>query len=44
MKAWTISEPGSRANLIMIEKEKPLPEKGELLIKVKAAGANRTDT
>lgn len=44
MKAWTISEPGSRDNLIMVEKEKPLPEKGELLIKVKAAGVNRTDT
>lgn len=44
MKAWTISKPGSRDKLIMEEREKPRPKEGELLIAVKAAGVNRTDT
>lgn len=44
MKAWTISKPGSRENLVMKEREKPTPKEGEILIQIKAAGINRTDT
>ncbi|MER2063110.1 MAG: NAD(P)H-quinone oxidoreductase [Alkalibacterium sp.] len=44
MKAWTIEKPGNRDVLKQIETEKPVPKQGELLIEVKAAGINRTDT
>ncbi|MFC6464627.1 NAD(P)H-quinone oxidoreductase [Marinilactibacillus sp. GCM10026970] len=44
MRAWTIKEPGSREQLIIENREKPQPKEGEILIEVKAAGINRTDT
>lgn len=44
MKAWSIKEPGDREVLQQIEAEKPVPRQGELLVEVKAAGINRTDT
>ena len=44
MKAWSIEKPGGREVLKQIETEKPVPKQGELLIEVKAAGINRTDT
>lgn len=44
MKAWSIEKPGGREVLKQIEMEKPVPKQGELLIEVKAAGVNRTDT
>ncbi|API88246.1 NADPH:quinone oxidoreductase [Marinilactibacillus sp. 15R] len=44
MRAWTIKEPGSREQLIIENREKPEPKDGEILIKVKAASINRTDT
>ncbi|GAB2488211.1 NAD(P)H-quinone oxidoreductase [Alkalibacterium psychrotolerans] len=44
MKAWTISEPGGREVLVKKEFPEPMAQKGELLIQVKAAGINRTDT
>lgn len=44
MRAWTISEPGGRDKLIQVDCPIPVPNKEELLIEVKAAGVNRTDT
>ncbi|SDJ99261.1 NAD(P)H-quinone oxidoreductase [Alkalibacterium thalassium] len=44
MKAWTINKPGGRDQLTQVEKERPVPAEGEILIEVKAAGINRTDT
>ncbi|MCC5890735.1 MAG: NAD(P)H-quinone oxidoreductase [Alkalibacterium sp.] len=44
MKAWTITEPGGREVLKQKEFPEPSPKSGELLIQVKAAGINRTDT
>ncbi|PRY83624.1 NAD(P)H-quinone oxidoreductase [Alkalibacterium olivapovliticus] len=44
MKAWTIRKPGGREELQMKEKEMPAVREGEIRIKVKAAGINRTDT
>jgi len=44
MKAWSIEKPGGREVLKQIEVDSPVPGKGELLIEVKAAGINRTDT
>ncbi|TVP91917.1 NAD(P)H-quinone oxidoreductase [Alkalibacterium sp.] len=44
MKAWTITEPGGREVLKQKEFPEPSPKRGELLIQVKAAGINRTDT
>lgn len=44
MRAWTIKEPGSRKQLVIEDREKPQPKEGELLIEVKAASINRTDT
>lgn len=44
MRAWSIEKPGGREVLKQIEVEKPVPKQGELLIEVKAAGINRTDT
>ena len=44
MKAWTINKPGGREQLTQVEREKPVPAEGEILIEVKAAGINRTDT
>ncbi|SFB99172.1 putative NAD(P)H quinone oxidoreductase, PIG3 family [Alkalibacterium subtropicum] len=44
MRAWSIEKPGGRQVLQQIEVEKPVPKQGELLVEVKAAGINRTDT
>lgn len=44
MRAWTVNEPGSREQLIIENRDIPVPKEGELLIKVKAASINRTDT
>lgn len=43
MKALIIQEPGSLEGLRMIEKTKPLPQKGEVRIKVLSAGLNPSD-
>ncbi|MBM6616000.1 NAD(P)H-quinone oxidoreductase [Desemzia sp. RIT804] len=43
MKAVSINKPGSAAELIIEKREKPTPQNGELLIKVKATAINRTD-
>lgn len=43
MKAWTITEPGGVDKLIQEERPTPLPADGEVLIKVKAFGINRTE-
>ena len=43
MKAWSITEPGGVDNLIQEERPTPLPTNGEVLIKVKAFGINRTE-
>ena len=43
MKVVSIKKPGSAAELIMEERAKPTPQKGELLVKVKATAINRTD-
>ena len=43
MKAWTITEPGGVDKLIQEERPTPLPTNGEVLIKVKAFGINRTE-
>lgn len=40
MKALTLTEPGTIA---LIEKEKPQPQKGEVLVRIKAAALNRRD-
>lgn len=44
MKVWTISEPGGIDKLIQEERPTPMPVEGEILIKVKAFGINRTET
>ncbi|SFH75919.1 NAD(P)H-quinone oxidoreductase [Pisciglobus halotolerans] len=44
MKAITIKKPGSAEALTLVEREKPVAKKGELLIRVKASAVNRTDT
>lgn len=44
MRAWSISEPGGREVLVQKEFPEPKAQKEELLIQVKAAGINRTDT
>lgn len=44
MKAWTLTEPGGREVLVQREFPEPMAQKGEVLIQVKAAGINRTDT
>lgn len=44
MKAWSIKEPGNREVLELREFAEPVAQKGELLVQVKAAGVNRTDT
>lgn len=43
MKAITVKQPGGREQLQITKQEKPVPKKGEILIKVKAAAINRTD-
>lgn len=43
MKAITVKQPGGAEQLQVEEHVKPDPKDGELLIKVKAAGVNRTD-
>lgn len=44
MKAWSIEKPGGREVLKLNDYETPVPGEGELLVQVKAAGINRTDT
>src|SRR5699024_4055216 len=43
MKIWTIKQPGGKEQLIQAERPVPELEEGDLLVKVKAAGVNRTD-
>ncbi|MGP6138545.1 NAD(P)H-quinone oxidoreductase [Jeotgalibaca sp. A127] len=43
MKAIGIKQPGGSNQLQLIERDKPKRSKGDLLIKVEAAGVNRTD-
>ncbi|WP_317194964.1 NAD(P)H-quinone oxidoreductase [Litoribacter ruber] len=43
MKAVSIIEPGGAEVLKLVEKPKPVPKEGEVLIKIKAAGVNRPD-
>lgn len=43
MKAIIVKEAGSVEQLQMSEQPKPIPKKGELLVKVKATAINRTD-
>lgn len=44
MKAWTIKKPGGRDQLQLEDRAVPTLKDGEILIEVKAAGINRTDT
>lgn len=43
MKAYAINRPGSFENLTLMDLPKPTPERGELLIKIHAAGLNPVD-
>lgn len=43
MKVWTIQEPGSRDQLLQVDRPTPQPQEEEILVKVKAFGINRTD-
>lgn len=43
MKAVGIKEAGDSSQLILVDRKQPILAKGELLIKVEAAGVNRTD-
>ncbi|MEG0267623.1 MAG: NAD(P)H-quinone oxidoreductase [Carnobacterium sp.] len=43
MKAVSIVHPGDSSQLIIQQREKPVPKSNELLIEVKAAALNRTD-
>lgn len=43
MRAIEISQPGGPEVLKIVERAKPIPKVGEVLIKVKAAGINRPD-
>lgn len=43
MKVWTITEPGGRDVLVQEERPTPIPQEGEIFIKVKAFGINRTE-
>jgi NADPH2:quinone reductase len=43
MKAVIISSPGGPEVLTLVDRDKPEPARGEVLIKVKAAGVNRPD-
>lgn len=43
MKAIAISRPGGPEVLEMVEREKPLPGEGEILVRVEAIGLNRPD-
>jgi putative PIG3 family NAD(P)H quinone oxidoreductase len=43
MKAILVKKPGGAENLIIGNKEKPIINENELLVKVKAAGINRAD-
>ncbi|GAB3818884.1 NADP-dependent oxidoreductase [Pontibacter rugosus] len=44
MKAFVLQEPGAPENLKLQEIDKPAPQKGEVLIKVKAISINPVDT
>ncbi|WP_143961725.1 NAD(P)H-quinone oxidoreductase [Litoribacter populi] len=43
MKAISIIKPGGPEALQLVQKDKPIPKMGEVLIRVKAAGINRPD-
>src|SRR5215212_5331432 len=43
MKAIVISQPGGPEVLKLVERDQPQPGKGEVLVRVKAAGVNRPD-
>ncbi|USK81166.1 NAD(P)H-quinone oxidoreductase [Peribacillus frigoritolerans] len=43
MKAVVVKEPGGAEQLLLKDFSKPVPGKGEILIKVKASAINRTD-
>ncbi len=43
MKAVVVKEPGGAEQLLLKDFSKPMPGKGEILIKVKASAINRTD-
>lgn len=43
MKVWSMTEPGGSDKLVQEERPTPLPADGEVLIKVKAFGINRTE-
>lgn len=43
MKVWTVKEPGGIDQLIQEERPTPMPQDGDLLVKVKAFGINRTE-
>ncbi|HLR02045.1 MAG TPA: NAD(P)H-quinone oxidoreductase [Virgibacillus sp.] len=43
MKAVTVKQPGGPEQLQMSEQTQPSPDKGEVLVEVKAAAVNRTD-
>lgn len=43
MKAIEISQPGAPDVLVVTERPVPVPQAGELLVKIAAAGVNRPD-
>lgn len=43
MKVWTIKDPGGIDQLVQEERPTPMPQEGEILVKVKAFGINRTE-
>lgn len=43
MKAIEISQPGAPEVLVVTERPMPVPQAGELLVKIAAAGVNRPD-
>ncbi|WP_299754560.1 NADP-dependent oxidoreductase [uncultured Pontibacter sp.] len=44
MKAYVLNEPGQPNNLQLQEVDKPVPDKGEVLVKVRAISINPVDT
>lgn len=44
MKAYILNEPGAPENLQLQETDKPMPQKGEVLVKVRAISINPVDT
>lgn len=43
MKAIEISQPGAPEVLVVAERPVPVPQAGQLLVKIAAAGVNRPD-